>query len=490
MNLKGSSIERLLVNFKSAFTQPSLKNFLELAEGWILCQGRHNISRVIQFIPKGRSSNHSRYYNFFSRARWEPDELSMHLVPLVLELIPKEMDVHASVDDTLTYRSGAHIWGAGMHYDALRSTYGPRVTRVVSLAFGHNWVIVSLLVPMPWNQSRLLAVPVLFRLYRSKSTCPASEYRKRSELAADLVEVLCRWLPSSRRLRLLGDDEYASKIVAKRIAALVQENQDDKRNGSCRSLPKTIELCGPMAMDAAFFSPPPPYDGRGRPRKKGSRLFSPQQLAEESSTSWDAKMVHIYRGEVEILTKTQVGLWYGVTGSCPVRMVVTRDPKGRIDDRAYFMTEATVTVEQVIVSYSHRWSQECLHRNLKQSFGLDDPQNGWWRHPGGQRRDDRRPGPAPHKSRGAKAATRTVPFVLVVYATVEIWYLTHGHPTHDVERARSRAPWNVKKREPSFSDMLAAARREILFPGIFDRTASQTGTVEIVLDLVELLLAA
>ena len=64
MNLRGSSIERLLVNFKNAFTQPSLKNFVELAEGWILCQGRHSISRVIQFIPKGWGSNQvSRKHN-------------------------------------------------------------------------------------------------------------------------------------------------------------------------------------------------------------------------------------------------------------------------------------------------------------------------------------------------------------------------------------------------------------------------------------------
>lgn len=490
MRLIGSSIERLLVKYKGAFTQPSFKNFTALAKGWLLCSGRHSISRVIQFIPEGWGSNHSRYDNFFSRARWEPDDLSMHLVPLVLELIPEAMDVHASVDDTLAYRSGAHIWGAGMHYDALRSNDGRGVKRVVSLAFGQSWVIVSLLVPVPWNGSRLLAVPVLFRLDRSKSTCPADDYRKRSELAADLVELLCRWLPSSRRLRLLGDDEYASKIVAKRIAALVQEEQDDKRNGRRRSLPEKVELCGPMDMDAAFFAPPPPYDGRGRPRKKGLRLPSPQPLAAESLTPWKAKEVHIDGRDVEVLTKTQVGLWYSVTGSCLVRMVVTRDPKGRINDRASFMTEATVTVEQVIVSYSYRWSQEVLHRNLKQYFGLDDPQNGWWRHPGGQRRDDRRPGPAPHTSRGARAATRTVPFVLVVYATVEIWYLTNGHPADDIAQARCRAPWYVRKCEPSFADMLAAARREILFPGLFRGTASTTGSVEIDLDLVELLLAA
>ena len=80
--------------------------------------------------------------------------------------------------------------------------------------------------------------------------------------------------------------------------------------------------------------------------------------------------------------------------------------------------------------------------------------------------------------------------MLVIYATVEIWYLTNGRPEQDVQRARERAPWNVRKCEPSFSDMLAAARREILFPSLFDATASTTGRLEIDLDLVELLLAA
>lgn len=487
MSFIRSSIERLLVNYRSAFTQPSFENFASLAKGWILCSGRHSISRVIQFIPEGWGSSHSRFYSFFSRARWEPDDLSMQLVAAVLELIPDEEVIVASVDDTLAYRNGAHIWGAGMHYDALRSNYGRGSKRVASMAFGHSWVIVSLLVPAPWNRNRSLAVPVLFRLYRSKKTCPAKDYRKRSELAADLVELLCRWLPSNRHLRLLGDDEYATKTVATRIAKLNKEATEEKRP---LSLPETIVLCGPLTMEAAFFDLPPEYEGKGRPRKKGRRLPSPRKLAKDDSVPWQVTPTHIYGRDVEILTKTQIGLWYQSIGSRVVRMVVTRDPRGRIDDRAYFITDPMLSAEQVIVSYSHRWSQEVLHRNLKQHFGLDDPQNGWWRHPSGQRRDDRRPGPAPHESRGARAATRTAPFILVLYATVEIWYLTNGRPEQDVQRARQRAPWNVGKREPSFTDMLASARREILFPGIFDGTASDTGCLEIDLDLVELLLAA
>lgn len=311
MKFKGSSIKGLLVNFKSAFTRPSFENFVALGQGWILCQGRHSISRVIQFIREREGSSHSRFYNFFSHARWSADDLSMQLVPVVLELIPEEMPVHATVDDTQAYRSGAHIWGAGMHYDALRSNYGRGAKRVVSLAFGHSWVIVSLLVPPPWNGNRLMAVPVLFRLYRSKNTCPTEKYHKRSELAAEMVEQLCRWLPSQRRLCILGDDEYATRIVAARIEKLKAEAHSDTHR---RSLPEKIELCGPMSMDAAFYAAPPRYDGRGRPRKKGPRLPSPEKLA-DSSTPWATKWVHIYGREVEIHTKTQIGLWYQVTRS-------------------------------------------------------------------------------------------------------------------------------------------------------------------------------
>ncbi len=57
----------------------------------------------------------------------------------------------------------------------------------------------------------------------------------------------------TRRLRVLGDDEYTTKIVATRIAALVREVESDKRAMRRPSLPEKIELCGPMDMGAAFY---------------------------------------------------------------------------------------------------------------------------------------------------------------------------------------------------------------------------------------------
>jgi hypothetical protein len=152
---------------------------------------------------------------------------------------------------------------------------------------------------------------------------------------------------------------------------------------------------------------------------------------------------------------------YRVAGGRQVRMLVTRDPKGRIDDRAYFSTDAEMSVDDSARALSKRWSQEEMHHNVKHYLGLEDPQNGWWRRPAGRRRDPRVPGPQPHKQRGALAATRTVPFVLTTYAVVTLWYLANGSVEDDVERVRRRAPWYRHKTQPSFGDMLAALRRHL-----------------------------
>jgi hypothetical protein len=288
-----------------------------------------------------------------------------------------------------------------------------------------------------------MAIPIDFRLYRSKKQCPKEQYRKRTELAREMIEEINTWLPQDRTVILLGDTEYACcKVV--------------------HSLPERITFVGPMSMDAALFEPPPETTkGRGRPRRKGRRLLSPKQLISAEHIPWEPHEMMLYGKTVTVMTKSQTCLWYTVAGSRLVRMIVTRDPSGRIEDRAYFSTNAEMKVEEIARSFSLRWTQEEMHRNIKQNLGLEDPQNGWWRRPKGKRRDKKIPGPKPHKERGEKAVTRTVPFILTIYALVVVWYFGNGSAQEDVMRVRKRAPWYRDKTEPSFVDMLAALRRHL-----------------------------
>jgi hypothetical protein len=438
-----STFQTLFLQFQPVFTAPSFPNFVTLVTGWILCPGRHTISRVIQHSSgPARKKHYSTLYRFLSRAVWVTDALGEVLVSLILPLIRGVIYVLA--DDTLCRKSGPHLWGAAMHHDPLTSTYGRGTSRgrKVSFAYGHNWVILSLWVPLPWNPERGLAIPVIFRLYRSKKRCPKPEYRKRTELAREMIDLLASWIPESKKLVVVADSEYACKTLV-------------------RSLPARIEFIGPMPMDAAFYDVPGPQMGRGRRAKKGKRLPSPKQLAEDSSVPWKLVTLPIYGRKVQAKVKTQVGLWYTVAGTRLGRMVLTRDPKGRIDDRAYFATNPDFTIEEMTQGFSRRWAQEVLHRDTKQALGLEDPQNGWWRRPHGKRAAKKIPGPQPHATRGSDAVNHTVPLAFAAYGMVVLWYLKHGSIPQDVRRVRTQAPWYRQKKEPSFADMLHAARIEL-----------------------------
>lgn len=466
-----SSFQRLLVNFSPLLTSPSFGTFSAVVLGWVLCAGRHSISHVIQYAwVLGNRKHHSAYYRFFSSARWSVDTLCEVILGLVKTLIPGP-EILLLIDDTLCRRSGPHVWGAAMHHDALSSNYGRGSCRKVAFACGLNWVIASVWVPLPWQPGCGIAVPILFRLYRSKKRCSEGQYRKRTELAHEMLQVILSWLPEGKRLCVAGDSEYSCRNVV-------------------RGLPECVTFVGRMPMDANVHAQPGPYKGRGRPPAKGERLPSPAKLAADDSISWENCEVHIYGRVVRMLVKSQVCLWTHVVGTRRVRMVVTRDPKGRIEDRAYFSTHHEMSIEDVVIRFSRRWPAEVMHRNAKQLLGLTDPQNGWWRNPRGKRRNHHLAGPQPHQTRGEQAVLRTTPLVLITYALVVLWYLRSGNPAADVAAARRRTPWYRHKTCPSFADMLAAVRRDILADTLFGEPGPEPGSPKREHALAELLMAA
>ena len=441
MNL--CAFHTLLSPFIPVFTEPSFANFVALQVGWVLCVGRHTISRAIRAMgASARGKHHSVFYRFFSRAVWETDAVGKILFRLLLPWIPGRQVV-AIIDDTLCRKSGPHLWGAAMHYDPLASTYSGSAGRHLAWAFGHNWVVLAIWVPCPWNPDRGVAIPLLFRLYRSKKRCPPEAYRKRTELAVELAHLLAEWLPADRSLVLVGDAEYACQTLV-------------------QSLPPNAEFVGPARMDAALHDRPPVPGAQrwGRPRKKGRRLPSPRQLAADRRIPWHKTTLSIYGRKIPALIKTCVVLWYRVAGPRPVRLVVTRDPKGRIDDRAYFATGADWPSETILAFFARRWTLEVAFFNAKQFLGLQDPQNGWGRRTG-KRRGRKRPGPQPRGRKGERAVARTVPFIFIAQGLIHLWYFQHGSASQDVQTARFLAPWYRHKKEPSFADMLGALRKDL-----------------------------
>ncbi len=437
------SLQELLFAFAPCFTKPGLHTFATLMTGWISCPGRHSIARLIQAASSSApKKHHSSFYRFLSHGRWRIDSLAKALFHLLLPLLPEEITL--IVDDTLCAKGGPHIFGAAMHYDSHASTYGRNAAGGAQsfFAFGHNWVVAALWLPLPWNSTRGLAIPFMIRLYRSKKRCPQAVYRKRTEMAAEIIGIVASWVPRNRRLHVLGDGEYACKTVVK-------------------ILPDGVVFTGPMVMDAALYGLPKARSGRGRPSKKGKRKLSPKLLAARASIPWKKLTLTIYGQHVSLLVKAQKCLWYTVAGSQLVSMIVTRDPSGRLSDRAFFSTDDQISEEHLLMSFTRRWEIEVAFRNAKQAMGIEDPQNGGWHRKAGSARPNKRPGPNPHKTKGETAVNHTLAQAFAAYALVVIWYFRHGKPDEDVARVKKDAPWYQHKVAPSFADMLAALRREL-----------------------------
>jgi hypothetical protein len=434
-----ASLQDIFDSFSSCFTRPSFASFVTLACGWILCRERRWITRVIVASGLLGWKHHSSFYRFFSNANWKPDDLGHRLFQRLLPRLPQV--VEGMVDDTLCRRAGPRIFGISMQRDGAASSYGKGGGGPVqAFACGHPWVVLSVRIPLPWNPSGC-AVPVLARLYRSPKRCPAAEYKKRTQLAREMVETLVKWLPEGRTLHLTGDREYACRTVL-------------------RDLDTTVQFTGPIPKDALLYRPVPKYSGRGRPRVHGERVPSPKQRAQRGSCKWKRMSVVLYGGRCsELLVQSWTCLWYTATGQRLIRVVLTRDPKGNYEDRTFFSTEHSATPADILQRFAGRWLIEVSFRDAKQLFGLADPQNGFSR---GARLKRKNAGPQPRGDRGHKAVERTARFVWMVYAIVIVWYLDEGHWQRDVQVRRKQAPWYRSKATPSFEDMLAALRTEML----------------------------
>jgi hypothetical protein len=419
------SFAPLLWSFQPCFTQPSFCSFWTLACAWILCSGRRSLTRIIQAGQLNQFKHYCSFHRFFSRARWNLDELGHCVLELLLPFCSEVLV--GAVDDTLARKSGRHIWGAGMHHDPLRST-----RQRPFLAFGHNWVVLSLHVSFPFAADRCWALPILVRLYRKRKKgklAPAGDgklerkqigeasrqqYRTRPQLALEMIQILARWVPQ-RKLRILGDSEYAGKSIS-------------------RHLPTNVELTSRMKMDAALYEPPPKTPARrGRPRRKGKRLPNPRQMTQNRYPRWTKVTLRLYGRKVKVWYKSIDALWYSSAGQQLLRIVVVRDPRGHRRDDCFFSTDLSLRPTEIIELFCLRWPLEVCFRDAKQFLGFEDPQN-----------------------RASKAAQRTAPLVLYIYDLVLLWYAQSGHSLK-VDSLLQRA-WYRQKSSVSFEDILRGLR--------------------------------
>ena len=400
-----ASLMTLLASFGPLFTVPSFRTFCGLACGFLVQAGRRTVCGMLAGAGLSRAWSHDRAHQFFSRARWNPDDLGLAAAKLVTGLlVPPRQPVTVAIDDTLFRRRGKKVWAAGWFHDG--SAPGPAKT-----GYGNNWVIAAIVVKLPMIKCPV-ALPVLAKLV-IKDTTSAS----RLWLARRTAQMLAGALPG-RAIHVVADAAYAGKEL--------------------KGLPPGITWTTRLRKDAALYERPPARTGkRGRPRVRGARLPSLNGLAADAAFA--PVTVTRYGKTATIHAAAITCLWYGVFGSRLVQVVLIRDTSATGCDLALVTTDTDASPAQVTERYAARWSIEVAIEDARQVFGTGQARN-----------------------RAARAVERTVPFQLACQAIATAWYATAGHDPADVEDHRARAPWYTTKAQPSTADMLAKLRRVLI----------------------------
>jgi DDE superfamily endonuclease len=125
-----ASLMTLLAAFSPLFTVPSFRVFCGLACGFLAQSGKRTVCGMLTGAGLSRLWPHDRAHYFFSRARWNPDDLGICAARLVIALlVPDGEAVEVLIDDTLFRRRGKKVWAASwFHCATKRSCYIARLT--------------------------------------------------------------------------------------------------------------------------------------------------------------------------------------------------------------------------------------------------------------------------------------------------------------------------------------------------------------------------
>jgi hypothetical protein len=399
----------LLLSLGAVMTAPTFRNWVTVLGGWLFSPRRTVTGMLIAANVAGKR-HHSAYHRVFAEAVWSMDLLGLAILRLALALHPKGRPIFVSLDDTLARKRGRRIFGVGMHHDPLLSSRKNAV-----LNRGHSWVVLGVVLELPFAKGLAYSLPFFVRLYRNKKTKQfGGRYRTRPELAVVMLKKLAEAFPGPR-FHVLADSAYSGRSVV-------------------AHLPERFDLTGRIHFDAKVFAEPTPRKdgGPGRPRKRGDRLPSPREMLAQ----YKGKVVEldIYGRREKARIVTQDALWYGTAGSRPVRIVAVEPLTGGRKPQAFYSTDLTAEPTEILRRYALRWSLEVTFHDSKQCLGFEQPQ-GWTR----------------------KAVLRTGPMAMLLYSLIVIWFAKR--PRKD-RVAVPKRPWYTLRRRASFADMLATLKRE------------------------------
>lgn len=411
----GSRLAEWLSPFRNLFTRPTWQRVLVLIEGAVLTPHRRTVSAALRAAGKDEQADFARYHAVLNRCRWSALAAARVLFILLIDRFAAAGPVVIGLDDTIERRWGARIKARGIYRDPVRSSHGHFVK-----ASGLRWLSAMALVPLPWA-GRVWALPFLTVLVPSERSAPERGTRHKTliDYARQMLLQVARWLPN-RRIVAVGDSGFSAidllDVVRTRICMVTR-----------------------LRLDARLFAPATPREAGtiGRPRRTGGRLPTLAQRLVDPRTMWQMLVIAGWYGEADrrVEVATGIAVWsHPGRPVVPLRWLLVRDPTGTFKPQALLCTDHDACPTDILSWFVRRWTVEVTFAEVRRHLGVET-QRQW----------------------SDKAIARTTPVLLGLFTLVALWADDlHRSQTLVVRSAR----W-YRKRNVTFSDALAAVRRQV-----------------------------
>jgi hypothetical protein len=256
-----------------------------------------------------------------------------------------------ALDDSINNKTGRKIFGCGFFHDHTAKLNQP------AYPWSQNVVSIGLLKMI---KGRWCCLPLAFRFYFMKKDIEAKAVTTKK--SGSTVDFQSKMTQAAQMLCSVAA-HFAH------LPVLVVADSWFGNDGLFRPLSEsefTFQLLSRLRANITLYDLPPQHlpHQRGRSRKYGAKLGAVSALAAERREQAEKISVFLYGKQREVLATEQVVMLKNLR--CSARVVwVFRKTRSV----AFFTTDLTLSVQQIIEYYGARWKIESGFKEIKQEIG-------------------------------------------------------------------------------------------------------------------------
>lgn len=428
-----------VIAFAPLFSKPVFQRVKVLLTGAILSPASRTVTNALRVMGLSGERHFQQFHRVLNRAQWSCLNASQVLLKQLMKVFGLGDEIVIGFDDHLERRRGKRIKARGIYRDAVRSSDSFFVK-----ASGLRWLSFMLLTEVPFAR-RVWALPFLTVL------CPSQRYyeergirhRKLTDRARQAILRIWRWFPE-KRLIFVGDSSYAAIDLLNAVR-------------------EKVTVVTKLRLDAALYEAAPERKSGqiGRPRKKGKRLPTLNEVIKNPRTVWEKVVVNWYGVEKEIEITSGACVWYHVgKQAVPLRWVIVRDPLGEFETQAVLCTDQAAAPQPIVEWFILRWQVEVTFEESRRHLGIET--NRQW---------------------SDKAINRTTPCLFGLFSLITMM----GQELKQANKLKIRSAAWYEKEVATFSDAIGCVRQQIWEEQSFQTSENEYEVIKIPRSFLETL---